>query len=96
MRRLTISGFTRQQLLVAEADALDHVDAVVVEHGVGLGDQIVQHALAFRMLQIDRERALIAVEFEKARRKIRILAGAEEAKRVHAAFARFDFDDVGA
>src|SRR4030095_3794034 len=35
-------------------------------------------------------------EFEKARRNIGVFSRAEETKRVHTAFARFDFDDVRA
>jgi hypothetical protein len=83
-------------LVIGEADPFDDVDAVIIQHGVGFCDQVVQHSLSLRMFEIDRERALVAVELEKARRKIGIFAGTEEAERIHAAFARFDFDHVGA
>src|SRR4029077_9731536 len=89
-------GLDLAQLIIGQADAFNDINTVVIEHGVGLRNEIVKHALSFRVLQIYRERTFVAVEFEKARRKIRILAGAEKAKRVHTAFAGFDFDNVGA
>src|SRR5215475_62249 len=46
------------------------------------------------MLEIYGERSLVAVEFKKTRRNIRILSGPEKPKRVHTAFTRCDFDDV--
>src|SRR6476620_1302985 len=62
------------QLVVRQADALDYVDTVVIEHGVCLRDQVMQHTLPLGMFEIDRKRTFVAVEFEKARRKIRIFA----------------------
>ena len=48
------------------------------------------------MFKIDRERTLVAVEFEEACRQVWISADAEKSKRVHTALARFDFDDLRA
>jgi hypothetical protein len=38
---------------VEKSDSLDHIDAVVVEHGIGFGNEIVQNSLALGMFKID-------------------------------------------
>src|SRR5215475_2623479 len=46
------------------------------------------------MLQIYSEGSLVPVEFKKTRRNVGVFSRAEKPKRVHTAFARFDFDDI--
>src|SRR5919106_5077916 len=82
--------------MVRQSNSLHDIDAVVVEHDVGFGDQIVQHRLTLRMFEIDCKGTLVTVEFQKTRRHIWVFAGAEKTKRIHATFAGFDFDHVGA
>ena len=60
-------GLDLAQLIIGQADAFDDINTVVIEHGVGLRNEIVKHALSFRVLQVYRERTFVAVEFEKAR-----------------------------
>src|SRR5262245_53922433 len=79
---------------ICQSDPLNHVNTVIIEHSVGLGDQIVQHLGPFGMLEIYGEGSLVAVEFKKTRRNVGIFSGAKKPKRVHTALTRFDFDDV--
>src|SRR5712692_6976672 len=75
------------QLIIGQSNAFNDINAVIVEDRVCLRNEIVKYSLSFRVLQIYRERTFVAVEFEEARRKIRVLAGAEKAKWIHTAFA---------
>src|SRR5262247_790189 len=79
---------------ICQSDPLNYVNTVIIEHSVGLGDQIVQHLGPFGMLEIYGEGSLVAVEFKKTRRNVGIFSGAEKPKRVHTALTRFDFDNV--
>ena len=56
------------EIVVTEADPLDDIDAVVVEHGIRFRDYIVKNFLSLWMFEIDCEGALVAVKFQKARR----------------------------
>src|SRR5215475_1145936 len=79
---------------ICQSDPLNYVNTVIIEHSVGLGNQIVQHLGPFGMLEIYGEGSLVAVEFKKTRRNVGIFSGAEKPKRVHTALTRFDFDNV--
>ena len=43
------------KLLVSQADALDHINAVIVQYGIYFSDQIMQDLLTARVFQIDCE-----------------------------------------
>ena len=55
-------GFER---LVAEPQTLEHAGAKILDEHIGLRDQPLHHGKAFRLLQIDRNAFLVAVESEE-------------------------------
>src|SRR5262249_21663616 len=55
-------GVELRELRIGDAEALGLVAAQVVERGVGRAYQRVQHALRARMLQVQRQALLVAVE----------------------------------
>src|ERR1044072_3323684 len=50
------------QRIVSDAETLRLVAAQIVERGVGRSDEFVEDAARLRMLQVEREAALVAVE----------------------------------
>ena len=90
--------FFRAQGLVAETETLDRLDAHVVDEDVGATHQFSYGVAAFVLFQVDRERALVAVDGEKDRTQAR--RGAVRLLRAvgahQIAFERFYLDDVGA
>src|SRR5262245_64030675 len=77
---------------ICQSDPLNHVNTVIIEHSVGLGDQIVQHLGPFGMLEIYGEGSLVAVEFKKTRRNVGIFYGAKKQKRLVSAISRLGLD----
>src|ERR1051325_10448102 len=59
--------FDLAQLLIAKTDAIDDIDAVIVEHDIGFRHEIVKHALSLRVFEIDGEGPFIAVKLEESR-----------------------------
>ena len=47
--------FDFAEIFIGQSDPLNHVNAVIIEHGVGFSDQIVQHPWPLWMLEIHRE-----------------------------------------
>ena len=57
----------RGERLVIDAEALLHVGAEILHHDVGLGGHFLEHRDAFRRLQVQRHRALVAVQVLEVR-----------------------------
>src|SRR5580704_5749706 len=79
------------QALVVDAQSELHVGAVILDHHVGLLDQLHEDGLAVRLLQVERDRALVAVQVLEVRPMAR-------PAHIHIAGARrhLDLDAVGA
>ena len=87
------AGVEGGEHLVAHAEAFRHAGAHVVHQHVEARDQALDQRLAARVLEVDRDRALAAVE----RLEALALAGYDGADvAVVLALARFDLDHVGA
>jgi hypothetical protein len=79
------------QALIVDAQPELHVGAIVLDHHVGLLDQLHEDGLAVRFLEIERDRALVAVQVLKVRPVAR-------PAHIHVAGTRrhLDLDAVGA
>ncbi len=94
MWQLTMSGLMRWSSVAREPDLLHDAGPEVVEHDVGGRDQLAQHLLAFGAAQVERQRALVAVE----RREVEAEAVAHDALLAHrvAVVDVLDLDHLGA
>jgi hypothetical protein len=59
------AGPDRSGVLVSQPQPLDHAGAEVLQHHIGPGDQPFQGGQAIGMLQIEGDRALVAVVIEE-------------------------------
>jgi hypothetical protein len=82
--------------LVVEAQALRDARAIVLQEHVRVRDQLAHDLLPAVALEIDGERALVAVEREE--RDVDLVAGRTSRRRETLPFARcgLDLDDIGA
>ena len=80
------------QRLVVDAEPVLHVGPEVLDHDVGLLDQPQERGAARRVLQVERDAALVAVQV------LEVGALARAARSLAAALVRrhLDLDDVGA
>ena len=81
------------QVLISQAQSRLDVRAPVLDHHVGGGDQAAQHGQAFRLLQVQRQRTLVAVQVLEV---AAVAVGGEHGFVGIDAGGRFDADDVGA
>ena len=80
------------QALIVDAELGLDVGAEVLDHDVGLRGEALEHLEALRVLQVERHRALVAVQILEVRamaRAARLLAGRVLQQRI-------DLDDIGA
>ena len=85
------------QLFVAEAVFGERADLEVLDQDIGLGDQLQRDLLALLLADIQRDRALVAVDADEVGAFLG--AGHErgrEAARVVAGARPLDLDDIGA
>jgi hypothetical protein len=80
------------QGVVVDAQAVLHVGAVVLDHHVGVADELEEDLASLRRLQVEGHRPLVAVEVLE----IRALARTAHALVRVDARRRFDLDHVGA
>ena len=89
----------RLQCLVAQARAIEHAAAEVLDHDVAVRGELADDALAFGVLQVEREPALVAVGEAELRRAVPpavvVVHLADDAEGIEIG-ARFDLDHVGA
>jgi hypothetical protein len=83
-----------RQCIPAQAELFEHAGAEVLDHDVGLGDQLMDDLAARRMLEIDRHRLLVARLHVPPQRGA-FVELAPLAQGV-AAIGRFDLDHLGA
>src|SRR4030095_2330580 len=93
-RRVEGGGSRRAQGGVAETEALGHPGDEVLENDVGAARQLDDDLQPLGVLQVDCDRALVAIDRGEAQAHA-VLAGAEVAHVVPAARA-LHLDDVGA
>src|SRR3977135_2100554 len=55
-------GIDLLDVVVAEAQALDHAGPEALQHDMGLGGDLLDHGDAVGRLEVERDRALAAVE----------------------------------
>jgi hypothetical protein len=84
------------QVLVAEAQPLDRLRAAVVDEQVGVLDHVLQDGAGGRLLEVEAERALVAVGRHVDRAHGRGVAEAAARGAQQVAFRRLDLDHVGA
>ena len=84
----------RPQLLVAEAPLFEHAGPVVLDHDVGVAGQPLRNLLRTRILQIQRDRALVARLHVPPKRGA-VVQMAPRADRI-ATVGGLDLDHVGA
>ena len=65
--RIDEARIDRGERRVVDAEPLLHVGAVVLHHDVGLRGHLLQHRDAFGRLQVQRDRALVAVQVLEVR-----------------------------
>ena len=89
----------RAQVLVAEARAIEHAAAEILDHHVALLRQFADHPLAFGCLEVEGKAALVAVGEAELRRAVPpvvlVVGLADDAEGIEVG-ARFDLDHVGA
>ena len=86
-------GIDLLDVLVAEAQPLDHARPEALHHDMRLGGDLLHHGDAVGRLEVERDRALAAVEGDGMGAVV-ALQLAQRAAPV--AFQRLDLDDVGA
>ena len=87
------AGVERLHRVPAEAQALHHAGPVVLDQDIGVRQQPGEHLLAGRLLEIDRDAALAALDRHRLQRH----AVGEQAHLAHrVALGRLDLDDLGA
>ena len=84
----------RRDVIVADAESLDHAGAEVLHEDIGCPGDLQQQVAAAGLLEVDGNRALVAVDVEERRRQ----AAAPVAERAGmvAPARRLDLDHVGA
>ena len=98
-RAIDDAAIERFQRIVAETEPPEHAGAEVLQHDVGDGAQRLQLRKARGILQIDRDRPLVAVDRRKIFAERRPAVGRGERRpAAHAVAARriLHLDDVGA
>ena len=87
------------QVLVAQARAIEHAAAEVLDHDVAVLRQIADHALPGLRLEVERQAALVAIGEAELRRAVPpavvIVHLADDAEGIEVG-ARFDLQHVGA
>ncbi len=83
----------RLDVLPREAHAVERARAEVLDQHVGLLDQLLQHRLAFGLLGVQRQRALVAVEHREVQR-VDVGNVAQLRARDVARAGALDLDDV--
>src|ERR1019366_797328 len=86
--------FYTPQLMLADAHSLGAARPEVLHEHIGAGDQMLQHGESAMVLEIDRDRSLVAIDDREGRRNP-ALAGAHGAREVASPW-RFYLDDVRA
>ena len=89
------AGFSRASDVVAEAELLHRAAPEVLDQHVGVAHQAQQDLAALRLLEVERDAALVAVQHQERRRDA-VDARLAIAARVVAAGQLLDLDDVGA
>ena len=92
------SGLSGRERLVAEAEAIHHAGAEILDDDVGGGDQALERGAALRALEIERDRALAGVLGEERDAHVALVElgiGAELAREIAGA-RHLDLDHVGA
>ena len=84
------------ELVVAKAHALHHAGAEIVDDDVGVAHEIVDDRLAVGLAQIERDRALVAVEAAEHRIVEPVGIVGDRGAREIAGAGPLDLDDVGA
>ena len=89
-------GIDLLQIVVAQAQALDRRRPAVVDEEVGRPDQLLQHGAGGRLLEVEAERALVAVgrHVDRPHALVAPHRAARHAQQI--AFRRLDLDHVGA
>ncbi len=93
------AGVLLAQGLVADAEPLEHAGAEGLEQDVAVADQATQHLAALLVLEVDADRALVAVQRQEHRRRrgrLDALVLRRRPAHVVAHAGVLDLDDVGA
>ena len=94
-RRIDDARVELGHLLVGKAQLLDHARSEILGEDVGLFDEVAQHLLAARVLEIERDRELVSVQQHEIV-AVGILALRRCAAALLATLGVFDLHDVGA
>ena len=90
--RVDEAGVERAECLVVDAEPVLHVGPVVLHHHVGLGGEALEDGDALRLLEVESEAPLVAVQILE----VGAVAGLDGIVRRPRRPGRFDLDDVGA
>ncbi len=94
-RAIDQAGIDLRQHVVAEPELFERALAEVLDQHVGVAHHPQQHLLALGRLQVERDRALVAVQHQEGRRHA-VDARIAIAARIVAAVGLLDLDHVGA
>ena len=94
-RRIDDARVELGHLLVGEAQLLDYARSEILGEDVGLLDEVAQHLLAARILEIERDGALVGVQQHEIV-AVGILAFRRCAAALLTALGIFNLHDVGA
>src|SRR5690606_39073501 len=89
------AGIDIPQRLVAQPEPLHRVVAVVLDEHIGFGHELLQHLLAPRVLQVERDTPLVAIHHHEGRR-LAIDVWRQHAAGIVTTVDLLDLDDLGA